>query len=244
MDLLAVSFVAGILTVLAPCVLPLIPVIIGGSALRSVDSRRFSSVVHPLIITLSLIVSVVVFTLLLKSSTILLGVPTVIWTSIAGGIIIMLGLTTLFPQLWETIMAKTGLQNRSNRLLGNIDSSNPIMRDILIGAALGPVFNSCSPTYALIVAVILPASFGVGLGYLLAYVTGLGVVLLLLSIFGRTLINKIKWMSKPNGWFQRALGIVLIVIGSMIVFGLDKQLQAFVLEQGWYDAIMRIEEGF
>lgn len=244
MELLVVSFVAGILTVLAPCVLPLIPIIVGGSAAQGSDQKPRSALFHPLIIVSSLIVSVILFTLLLKSTTALLGVPTAVWNTIAGTIIVALGINTLFPTSWEWLMIRTGLQARASQMLGGVSSPNPVKRDILLGAALGPVFNSCSPTYALIVAVILPASFGAGLGYLAAYVIGLGAVLLLISVFGRSLIDKIKWMGKPNGWFQRALGVLLVIVGIMIIFGFDKQLQAYVLEQGWYDPIMRVEESF
>jgi cytochrome c biogenesis protein CcdA len=119
-----------------------------------------------------------------------------------------------------------------------------LKKDILLGAALGPVFNSCSPTYALIVAVLLPASFVSGLAYLLAYALGLGVILLLISIFGRALVTKMRWMSNPHGWFQKCIGILFIVVGFMVVFGFDKKIQTYVLEKGWYDPIMKIEESF
>lgn len=243
MDLLIVAFVAGILTVLAPCILPLIPVIVGGSSIGTKHSTR-NPLIHPLIIVLSLTVSIVVFTLLLKFSTALLGVPTMVWTSIAGVIVILFGVNTLFPQLWEWIALKTGLQVKSSQLLGSVKSSNVFIRDVLLGAALGPVFNSCSPTYALIVAVVLPASFATGVVYLLAYALGLGIVLFLVSVFGRSLVLRIKWMSDPTGWFQKTVGVVFIVVGVLIIIGADKQIQSFVLEKGWYDPIMKVEETF
>ncbi|MCY1549559.1 hypothetical protein D9M68_857330 [compost metagenome] len=128
--------------------------------------------------------------------------------------------------------------------MGHSQSQSGVKKDILLGAALGPVFNSCSPTYALIVAVILPASFMAGLGYLVAYTIGLGVVLLLISIFGRVLVAKLKWMSNPNGVFQKIIGIIFITVGLIVMLGIDKQVQTFVLDQGWYDPIMKIEEAF
>ena len=51
----------------------------------------------------------------------------------------------------------------------------------MIGAALGPVFSSCSPTYALIVATVLPQSFLSGLFYISVYVIGLALMLLLVA---------------------------------------------------------------
>lgn len=242
MELILVSFAAGALTILAPCLLPLIPVIIGGSSLGVDGTTVRRSVVHPLIITLSLMASIIVFTLLLKASTALLGIPTAVWNSIAGGVVVLFGVNTLFPQLWESVMAWTGLQAKTSQLLGKANAPNKYLRDIFLGAALGPVFNSCSPTYLLIVAVVLPASFGVGLLNLFAYVLGLGIVLFLVGVFGRTLVSRIKWMSRPGGAFQRIIGVIFVILGICIMIGADKQIQSFVLEKGWYDPIMHLEE--
>src|SRR6478672_9991292 len=103
MSLLFASFIAGILTILAPCVLPLIPVIVGGAAVNNKKSYA-----RPLIIVASLGVSIFVFTLLLKASTALLGVPQSVWQFISSVIIIGLGLTYLFPKLWESVSLQSG----------------------------------------------------------------------------------------------------------------------------------------
>ena len=240
-ELYIVSFVAGILTVLAPCILPLLPVIIGGSSLYHDDPKKVS-LKHPIVIISSLVISIVVFTLLLKSTTALLGVPATVWATISGGIILLFGINMIFPVFWEKFMIKTNLSLAANQLMGESQAKSGYSKDILLGAALGPVFNSCSPTYALIVAVILPVSFAAGLGYLVAYSLGLGLMLLLISIFGRVLVNKIKWMSEPGGTFQKSIGVFFVVIGLFVIFGLDKKVQTYVLENGYYDPIMRIEE--
>lgn len=242
-EILIFSFFAGVLTVLAPCILPLIPVVIGGSlstqtARGSVDQKR------PFIIIASLITSILLFSLLLKASTALLGIPTTVWSVISGVIIILLGINALIPTIWETIMLKTKLSFAANTALGNSQRGNGISRDIALGAALGPVFNSCSPTYALIIAVLLPASFASGVVYLFAYCLGLGLVLLLFALFGQSLVTKFRWMSNPHGGFQKAIGVALLIIGVVVLFGLDKQFQSFVLDNGWYDPIKNLEESF
>ncbi|CAN5375944.1 cytochrome c biogenesis CcdA family protein [soil metagenome] len=243
-ELYILSFVAGILTVLAPCILPMLPVIIGGSTLGS-DTTKKVSLRHPTTIIISLVVSIILFTLLLKATTALLGIPASVWAIIAGGIVLLFGINLLFPVLWEKMMIATGLATLSNKLMGQSQANNTgLKKDILLGAALGPVFNSCSPTYALIVAVILPTSFITGLGYLMAYAIGLGLILLLVAIFGRIVVNKLKWASNPRGLFQKVIGVIFILVGLFVIFGLDKQVQTFVLEQGLYDPIINIERRF
>lgn len=240
-ELSIASFIAGVLTVLAPCILPLLPVVIGGRSIHQTQSEKVS-LKHPLVIIGSLVLSIVIFTLLLKSTSALLGVPVVVWSIISGGIILLFGINMLFPVVWEKFMVKTNLALAANRLMGQSQAKSGYRKDVLLGFALGPVFNSCSPTYALIVAVVLPASFVAGLGYLFAYALGLGLMLLLISVFGYVLVDKIKWMSDPKGVFQKSIGVFFVIIGLFVILGVDKKVQTFVLENGWYDPIMVIEE--
>lgn len=236
MTLLIASFLAGVLTIAAPCILPLLPVIIGGSLVRG--GRELW---RPVVIAASLAVSVVLFTLLLKATTALLGVPVMVWQGISAIIVVLLGLTLVFPVLWERLMVATNLQAKANQLLGVRNGHKGVAGDIMFGAALGPVFNSCSPTYALIIAAVLPVSFGEGLAYLVAYAVGLSTALLLVAFLGRAVTVKLGWLSNPNGYFTKVVGILLIVVGIAILFGLDKMFQTFVLEQGWYAPIERLE---
>ncbi|MBT2497911.1 sulfite exporter TauE/SafE family protein [Agromyces sp. ISL-38] len=237
---LFLALAAGVLTVAAPCVLPLLPVIIGGSIVRDGDERRAQW--RPFVIAGSLAVSVVVFTLLLKATTALLGIPPQVWQVIAGGIIILLGVDLLFPFLWDRLSSALRLQSRSGELLDRSVRRQSVAGDILTGAALGPVFSSCSPTYALIVAAVLPVSFGEGLGYVAAYAVGLAGMLLLIALLGRAFVRRLGWLANPNGWFRRTIGAVFILVGVAVVAGLDKQLQTLILDLGWYEPIARLEE--
>lgn len=243
-ELVIVSFIAGVLTVLAPCILPLLPVIIGGSVATRQGTGEKASLKRPVTIVASLALSIVLFTLLLKSTTAFLTIPTSVWSVIAGGIVVLFGVNLLLPSLWEKVMIVTGWQAGANRLMAGSQKHKGTAGDVLLGAALGPVFNSCSPTYALIVAVVLPVSFALGLLYLVAYAVGIATVLLLISLFGQSLVVKLKWLSKPDGGFKKVIAVVFIAVGLVVMFGVDKKIQTFVLDNGWYDPIMRIEEGF
>lgn len=234
MVLLYASFLAGFLTVLAPCILPLLPVLLAGSLTGADRARRVFTVIF------GLIVSIIVFTLLLKATASLLGVPQIFWQIVSGGILILFGLAMLFPHVWEKLTKSIG--NKASQNLQVAGTKTGFWGDFLLGGALGPVFNSCSPTYALIVAVILPVSFGQGLIYLIVYVLGLGVALLLIALLGRTLVAKLGWAANPSGWFHKLIGTLLLVAGLSVIIGADKSFQTFVLEQGWYDPIIGIEE--
>lgn len=236
MSLIIVAFLAGMLTILAPCVVSMIPILLA----RTSDGSKSHSATF---VILGLGISIIVFSVLLKSTTLLLNVPSATWAIISGIIIILFGLVTLFPRLWDWVVLKTRLPIVAQQNMSKASTKKGIWGDLLLGASLGPVFSACSPTYALIVASILPADPLVGMAYLIAFVLGLSLMLALLAIFGRALVQKLGWGINPNGVFHKVLGIILLIIGVMIVTGLDKDLLTILVESGVYDFQINLESG-
>jgi len=234
MELLLVSLLAGVLTVLAPCVVSIIPILLARTADGS--SRR-----SPWAVIAGLAGSIILFTVLLKATTVLLGIPPWVWQYVSGGIILLFGIFTLFPSLWEWIVLKTRFVFGTQDLMGEAAKKRGVVGDVLLGASLGPVFSACSPTYALLVAVVLPAQPLVGLLNLLVFVAGLSLMLYLIALFGQKLIRKLGWGINPRGVFRRVLGIILIIIGLFIVTGLDKTLLGYLVETGFYDFQLQLE---
>lgn len=239
MTLLILSFIAGVLTVLAPCILPLLPVVIGGSVALPNQKRNL---IRPLVIASSLAASIFFFTLLLKASTSLLGIPVSVWQILSGSIVLLLGVNFLFPTAWEKFAVATHLHTGSNSFFARAFAHKGLGGEVLTGVALGPVFSSCSPTYALIVASVIPVSLGRGILYLLAYCVGLAGMLLTISYVGQSIVGKLGWAVNPHGWFRKCIGVLFVCTGLMVIFGFDKTIQTFVLERGWYDPISKFEQ--
>ena len=206
--------------------LPLLPVIVGGSIDTSNgDARR-----RALIITASLGVSVVLFTLVLKASTAFIGVPTEVWQWVSGLLLIALGAISLFPSLWEAVSMRLSLQSRSTKRLAEARERTGATGAVLTGAALGPVFTSCSPLYGYVIVTVLPASFARGITMLIAYTIGLCGTLLVIALLGQRAIGKARWAADPHGWFRRVLGALFIFVGIAVILGWDKDLQTWVIE--------------
>ena len=225
MVLLIVSFIAGVLTALAPCVLPLLPVIVGGSLAGG--SRRRS-----LVITASLAISIIVFTLVLKASTAFIGVPENVWRNLSGGVIIFFGIFLLFPNLWAAIPGVNALSRGSNKLLAVGYQQGSFWGDVVMGAALGPVFASCSPTYFIILATVLPAQPILGFVYLGAYAVGLSLMLLLIAILGDRIVQKLGVTIEPEGLFRRGIGVLFILVGVLVATGTMRNLETWLVERG------------
>lgn len=229
MELLPLSFLAGVLTIFSPCVFTLLPVILNASS----SSRSWR---RPVTIILSLLFSVGLFTLALKSSTYFVAVPPQVWEYLSGGILIVFGITLLFPMVWEKFFNTLPFSNVASNVLSESAQKETLMGDVVIGAALGPVFSSCSPTYAIIIATILPTSFSLGFLHLLLYLSGMGIVLVAIALTGQRLVSKLKWAVDPRGWFKKLLGIIFILFGLLISTGLEKRFGSWLLEQGYFNA--------
>lgn len=220
------ALVAGVLTTLAPCVLPLLPVIVGGS-IGQTGRKSFNRAV---LIASSLGLSVIFFTLLLKATTYFIDIPNSFWQWLSGLILIALGLFAAKPSLWEHLSIRLSLQSRSTPLLSKARQREGKVGAILTGAALGPVFSSCSPLYAYVIVTVLPASFAEGLALLFAYALGLCGTLLAVALVGQRLIRSVGWAVNPESIFRRGLGWIFILVGIVIIAGWDKDLQIWILE--------------
>ena len=220
------ALIAGVLTTLAPCVLPLLPVVVGGSLGKpSAETRK-----RAYLISASLGVSVILFTLLLRATTALIDIPVATWQWLSGGILIGLGAFSLFPRVWDKVSATLALQASSGKKLSAAHERGGTLGAILTSSALGPVFSSCSPFYLYVIVTVLPASFGEGMVLLFAYAIGLCGTLLAIALLGQKVMGKARWLANPEGNFKRVLGVFFIIVGIAVILGLDKDLQIWFIE--------------
>ena len=221
------AVIAGALTTLAPCALSLLPVVVGGSISGAADAHAMRRAV---IVTASLGASVFVFTLALRATTALIDVPPAVWRWVSGGLLIALGVTAVFPEVWDRVSAATGFSRGSARGLAAAHRRHGVLGAVLTGLALGPVFTSCSPLFGYVVVTVLPAEPTRGLALLTAYVLGLVGVLLPVALLGQRAVRRLRWAADPYSWLRRGLGVLFVVIGLLVATGLMQGLETWVLE--------------
>ncbi len=222
MFIFALSFLAGILTILAPCVLPVLPVILWGTLNESNYKRIFT-------IIISFVVSIILFTFLLKVSTAFISVDQQVWKVISGVILIVFGVISIFPTLREQCKSVFKIKGISWP-----KESNSLRWQIILGASLGPIFTTCSPTYTLIIATILPLSIVTGTISIVLYALGLWFAVGMVAVFGKTLIKKLNIVSNNDGWFKKILGILIILTWIAIMTGFDKIIETKIIDAGWF----------
>lgn len=233
----AISVLAGVFTVLAPCILPLLPVVIGASEEGQTGvSKRALTVIG------ALSLSVIAFTLLLKASTLLIDIPTVFWSWFSGVVLVLVGMAIVWPTLWAKVPLVNKLSLVSNKAVGSGYQKKNYKGDILIGFALGPVFTTCSPTYLFIIATVLPAAFLPGVIYLLGFTIGLATSLLLIAYFGQRIVNTVTAHMQTAGMVKKVFGVLIILVGVAVFSGYDKKIETFILDSG-YGATIEFENG-
>jgi hypothetical protein len=143
--------------------------------------------------------------------------------------------------VWAKNKLVTNLKSFGDKRLSQGHIKNNVAGDYIVGASLGPVFSTCSPTYLFIIATVLPAGFTTGLVYLLGFTIGLVLSLLMVAYFGQNIVNKITDNTHKAEITKKIFGLVILVVGISIVTGLDKKLETWILDSG-YGATINFEQ--
>lgn len=218
--LIAFAFVSGIITILSPCILPVLPIVLGGS----VGGGK----ARPLGVIAGFVISFTLFTLALTALVDALGIPSNALRIAAVVLIVGLGLVMVVPQLrdrFELLASK--LTSRTKRGAGGSGFAGGVP----IGLSLGLVWTPCvGPIMASVIALALTQQVDGGAALItLSYTLGTSIPMMAIMFGGRTLLTRVPALLKNTPKIQRGFGVVTILAGLAIGFGLDLRFQASVL---------------
>lgn len=209
--LILIALLAGFVTVLSPCILPVLPIVLGSSIA--------GGKLRPLGVITGLIVSFSAFTLVISRLVALLGLPASALRIGAVVIIALLGLMLLIPALSQQIEA---LVSRLSGLAGTRSRSG-WWGGVLTGATLGVVWAPCAgPILATIttLAATQEASAAVT-GLVVAYAVGAGVPLLGIAYGGRALVQRTRRLTQYSGRVQQVFGGLMVATALLMAFNAD-----------------------
>ncbi|MGZ4390222.1 MAG: cytochrome c biogenesis protein/redoxin, partial [Gaiellaceae bacterium] len=206
--LLGIGFVAGVITAVSPCVLPVLPIVLAGGA---AGGRR-----RPYAIVAGLVVSFTVFTLTASALLSALGLPQDTLRDVAIALLFVVAATLLVPRLGMLVEAP--FARLSRRPSGDLGGG------FVLGVSLGLVFVPCAgPVLATVSVLAAERRVGVQLVLLtLFYAAGAGLVLLLVAVGGQRVSRRLR---ATRAWWRPALGVVMAAAALAIVFNLDQTLQ-------------------
>ena len=225
--LLPIAFLAGVITAISPCVLPVLPILLAGSA-TSTDRRR------PFAIVAGLVVSFTTFTLAGAALLSALGLPEDLLRDIAIAALLVLAASLLSRRVaWLLERPFLFLTRRQ------------IARDtngFLVGISVGLVFVPCAgPVLAAVTA--LAASGEVSFRIVLvtgAYAIGAALPMLAIAVGGQRLSSRMGFVKAHAGAARTLSGVVVGATALAIAFGADQSFTTTV--PGYTDALQeRIE---
>src|ERR671935_487007 len=219
--LLLIGFLAGVVTAISPCVLPVLPILLAGGA---GGGRR-----RPYAIIAGLVLSFTVFTLTAAWILDELGLPDDFLRNAALVLLFVVAATLLVPRLGE-LLERPFLFLTRRRPAGSGGG-------FVLGLSLGLVFVPCAGPIFSYVAVRAGSEHLNAKAVLLivAYSLGAAVPMLLVTLGGREISSKLR-----GPLVRPALGVVMALAGLAIVFNLDTKAQTALggytnTIQGWFE---------
>ncbi len=218
------AFLAGLLTIAAPCILPLLPVILGVSLGHTSKTR-------PLYIVAGFVLVFAGAAVLLSVLARTVGLDPRIARTIGVIFLGAFGVLLLWPRPFDYLMSRftavfaraSGLANPSRR--GNWSG-------FILGMTLGIVWTPCAGPVlgSILTLVALQKEISVAAILLLAYAAGAGVPMLLIAYASQYLGNAVVSISRYSRLLQQIFGVIIIALAVAIYFNYDVALYAIFLK--------------
>lgn len=213
------AFLSGIVTILSPCILPVLPIILSGT----VGGKS-----KPVGIVTGFIVSFSLFTLALSALVQTLSISAETLRIVAVVVIVTFGITLMIPKLQlalENILsriAKTKGTNKGNGFFGGL----------MTGLSLGLVWTPCvGPIMASVISLAVSRQVdGGAIIIVAAYSLGTAIPMFAIMAGGRKLLNHFPKLTGKTKDIQKVFGAIMIIAGLMIGFGIDRSFQTLVLK--------------
>lgn len=221
--LIGFAFLAGFVTILSPCILPLLPIILS----NSVEQGKL----RPYGVVLGFILSFTFFTLALTAIVQLLGVPSDLLRNIAIVILLLFGVSLLFPKtsVWlEQLFSKLSSGKKSSN-----EPKTGFGGGIVVGISLGLVWAPCvGPILASVIALAATSSITTQAIFItLAYSVGTAIPMLVIILSGRAIFQKIPTLYDKLSAIQKVFGVIMILTAVALFYGYDQKFQRYILEK-------------
>jgi cytochrome c biogenesis protein CcdA/thiol-disulfide isomerase/thioredoxin len=205
------AFLAGLITAVSPCVLPVLPIVLGGGVGES--KRRPYAIIAGL--ASCFLVSILFAAWVLDK----LGLPKDLLRNISIGLLFLLAATLVVPQAGALIERPLARLSRGPK--------NDLGGGFLLGCALGFVFVPCGgPAIGFVTSSAASSEFGLKtISVSVAYTVGVSLVLLAIAIGGRTVSTRLRAGLER---FRIAFGVVLAAAAFALIFNLDTKLQTWL----------------
>ena len=222
---LGLSFLAGVLSILSPCVLPLLPIILG--------TAQSEHQLGPVALAAGLALSFTTIGLFVATIGFAIGLDTDVFRAISAFFLIAIGIVLLVPRLQQQFAVAAGpVGSWVDERFGGF-SATSLWGQFGLGVLLGAVWAPCvGPTLGA-ASILAAKSEDLGQVALTMLVFGIGAALPLMVLGFVSRKAMMRWrgrLMEAGKGGKMLLGALLLAVGLLIATGADKQLETFLVD--------------
>lgn len=218
------ALLAGMLTVGAPCVLPLLPILLGASVGQK-------SRVRPFFIALGFIIMFAITGLTLSYIVQSFSIAPDTLRNIAVFALALFGALMIWPKPFEILTLKmSGAVNKAGQIGQKAGTGN--FGGFILGLVLGLIWTPCAgPVLGSILTLISTQTDTARAAILLiAFAIGAGIPMILIAYGGQYITTKVRWLSQYTTRVQQIFGMLILLLAIAMYYQYDLVLQAKLLE--------------
>ena len=236
--LILFSFISGLVSILAPCIWPLLPIVLSSSA--SGGKKK------PLGIVLGIVTSFTLITLSISYIIKIFHFDAEILRFFAVFVIGILGLSLIIPSFGAKLEFLVSIISSKFSSVKKF-SKEGFGTGFLVGLSLGIIWTPCAgPILATVATLASTRAVNIQIIFVtLSFMFGVSIPLFVLSILGARIFEKSKFLNKYTSLIQRIFGVVMIITSVIILFNFDKAIQAKLLDKfpSYTYFLVRLESG-
>lgn len=221
--LIAFAFLAGVITVLSPCILPILPIILT-SSIGGVNTGKS----RPMGVVTGFILSFTFFTLFLSTIVRLSGIPAETLRFVSVIVVAGFGVSLLVPQ-FQALVER--LFSKLAGLMPNSQGKTGFGGGLLIGFSVGLLWTPCvGPILASVISLAISGTVTFDAFLItLAYSLGTAIPMFLIMLGGQNALRRVPWLLSNLSHIQKLFGVLMILTAIGIFFNIDRRFQTFVL---------------
>jgi cytochrome c biogenesis protein CcdA/thiol-disulfide isomerase/thioredoxin len=222
--LVVFAFLAGIVTILSPCILPILPLIlsssVGGEDVGK--SRQFGVVV-------GFVLSFTAFTLFLSTLVRYSGISADALRMVSVVVIAGFGLSLLIPQ-FQVLLEQWF--SKFSALVPRSTAKKGFGSGLVIGFSLGLLWTPCvGPILASVISLALTGSVSFAAAVItFAYAVGTALPMLIVMWGGRAFLQRVPWLLRNTPLIQKVFGVLMILTALAIFTNADRKFQTYIIE--------------
>jgi cytochrome c-type biogenesis protein len=215
------AVLAGVLTIAAPCTLPVLPILLGASIGRAGNLR-------PAMIALGFVVSFSAAALLLGAITRLFDFDPNVLRSAAAVLLFGFGLLMLWPAPFEWLSIR--LHDRLHLGASQYTQREGALGGLLLGITLGLVWTPCAgPVLGSILTLVATSkNLTWAATLLIAYAIGAALPMLAIAYGGQAVTTRVRNIARVSPRLQQAFGVVVIAFALAAYFQYDTLIVAWL----------------